>query len=178
MKNLFRTLCLSFLFVACSTTEKARLPEIPITPRLDYAEIQNRLELDMRPEESGFKEKIFDACYLGGELTNLRDAPSNCHHAYFTVVQFQLSCRGSEESAAVLTESDLTPVKIQNINWVIARSTGSVQTDYSGRAMIRFISGKSAKKSMMRLSTGTDFLNMRTEQATEIVTPPSWCGQP
>jgi hypothetical protein len=163
-------------FAACSTTPKESAPvEMPVAaPQIDYELLQTRLGIELTG--TGFREKSFDACDLGSALDTLKVPLPDCHHVYFALVQFQLSCRENEESTAVLTESDLTPVRNQNLKWKIEKSSGETQTDFQGQGIIRTLSAKPLRKGMMRLSTGVDFLNMRVEEATAIVTPASWCG--
>jgi hypothetical protein len=181
MKSSWRLALVCLFFAACSTTPKETPPpaEFPAaTPKIDYAELQNRLGVELPMGGTGFREKSFDACDLGPALVDLVEPLKDCHHAYFILVQFQLSCRQNEESTGILTESDLTPVSNQNLKWKIDHATGETQTDFQGQGAIRAISGRSLRKGMLRLSTGVDFLNMRVEQATAIVTPASWCKMP
>ncbi len=142
---------------------------------INYIELQNRLGIELSVDSTGFREQSFDACDLGESLKELKHPLSDCHKAYFVLVQFQLSCRQDEESPNVLSESDLTPVRDRALKWEVAKLKGHARTDFQGRGVIRAISSRPTRKTFMRLSTGDDFLNMRVEQATAIVTPPSWC---
>jgi hypothetical protein len=179
-----RKILRSFLFIsslglaACASTSKREaspFTQVPSLPRIDYLAIQNRLGLDMSPAETGFKEQKFDACDLGPALSELNEPILNCHHAYFAVIQFQLSCRASDQPSSILSESDLSPVSNQAIQWKVGKISGDTQTDYRGQGTIRAISGNSMKNNFLRISTGTDFLMMRAGQAAAIVTPPAWC---
>jgi hypothetical protein len=168
----------SIFLAACSTSRVAPIPEVPVVaPRatLNLRELQNRLGIELGPEGTGFREKSFDACDLGDALNDLRNPVKDCRQVYFALVQFQLSCRQSEQPTEALTDADLTPVKNQKLKWQLGKEAGETETDFQGRGVIRVLSGVPIKKSFLRLSTGVDFLNMRVEQVTAIVTPPSWC---
>ena len=167
------------LFAACSTPpQKVEPPFVEYTrPKqtLNLIELQNRVGIQMGIGETGFREKSFDACELGTALNELKVPLTDCHHAYFVLVQFQLSCRQAEESSEVLTDADLTPVRNQALKWQIGKLSGDTQSDFQGQGVIRAISSGPIRKSYLRISTGVDFLNMRVDQVTAIVTPPSWC---
>ncbi|MBC7398094.1 MAG: hypothetical protein H7333_11680 [Bdellovibrionales bacterium] len=175
MKYFYALIISSFLFSACSTPPVAPPIEPTASPSLNYLELQNRLGVELAPEVTGYREKAFDACDLGSALGELKHPLNDCHHAYFILVQFQLSCRADEDTPNVLNEADLTPVQDQKLRWEIGKLSGDTLTDFQGRAVVRAIAGKSTRKNFLRISTGKDFLSMRVEQATAIVTPPSWC---
>ncbi len=163
---------------ACATspTPKHEVENIQRIPQLDYLEIQNRVGIDLAPGQTGYREKTFDACDLGPALHELSEPLSNCHHAYFTLIQFQLSCRTSDEPDTILTEGDLRPLQDKKLKWTLGKTIGQIQTDFQGNGVIRAISGSSKRKSYLRISTGKDFLMMHAGQASAIVTPPAWCG--
>lgn len=176
-KPIFKLLSASLLLAACSTVPKPAPPPVEQAPRptLNYLDVQNKLSVELSPQETGFREKRFDACDLGPALEDLNPKLADCHQAYFVLAQIQLSCRQNEDTSNVISTQDLTAVRNQSLRWEIAKLKGQIQTDAEGRGVIRAISGKTNKKSFLRLSNGSDFLQMRVEQATEIVTPPSWC---
>lgn len=173
----FFVLCL--LFGACATPQKP--VETVVTPppsaKLDYDELEARLGMGMGPQETGYREKIFDACDLGNALNELKEHLVDCHRAYWVVLKIKLSCRESEESSEVLTETDLRPVGNQKLTWKLGKIEGESMTDASGESTIRVIAPHSQKKSYLRVSTGTDYLMMQAAAVTAIVTPPSWCGR-
>jgi hypothetical protein len=176
MKHFWLALLLMFIFVGCATSEKNSEPIVPIvTPKLDYQAIQESVGIDVPDTGTGFREKTFDACDLGGALFELNPPIRDCHHVYFVWIGFQLSCRESEESASILTEADLKPVSSQMLHWKVGNRAGDSQSDYQGHGVIRMLSNSSAKKAYLRLSNGNDFLNMHAADVSAIVTPPSWC---
>ena len=178
MKKLFLLFSLGLWFASCSTqgpiSNVAETPPLQ-QPGLSLMELQNRLGLSLSLEDTSFREKMFDSCDLGTALNDLHVPISDCHHTHFAVAQFQLSCRPSEDSSQILNPEDLTPLHLKKLKWQIGKLSGEVQTDYLGRAVIRFISNVSVRKNYLRVSTGVDFLNVRLDQVTSIVTPPSWC---
>lgn len=181
MRKLNLSIVLICLFLtSCSTVPKP--PPVPISveptprPAINYPDVQNKLNVELSPQETGFREKKFDACDLGPALDDLNPALSDCHQAYFILAQLQLSCRASEDTSQVISAQDLSAVRNQSLRWEIGKLKGQAQTDIDGRVVIRAIAPKSNKKAFLRLSNGTDFLQMRVEQATEVVTPPSWCA--
>jgi hypothetical protein len=168
-------LILTLTIAACSST-----PKVPVeTPRaratIDYDDLQNRLGLDLAPGETGFREKKFDACDLGEALHELKEPLSDCHQAYFTLIQYQLSCRSELQPGAVLTEADLTPVGNQHLKYTLNQHTGPTVTNHRGEGVIRLITRTSQKRTHLKISNGTDFMMVRANEVTAIVTPPEWC---
>jgi hypothetical protein len=171
MKNIVLVFLFLASFSSCQTSRIAPQPERLQPARIDYAALQDRLGFEMRSDQVGYQEKVFDACGYQSELSHLKD----CHHAYFVLAQFQLSCRGSEESNSILTASDLQPLSGKSLKWRAGKNHGEIQTDQGGFGQIRAISERSMKRQELRVSTGKDFLVIVAGQATNIVTPPSWC---
>lgn len=180
MRQIFRSVVcvalMAMVFTGCSTSKKAVRSESAALPKINYDEVQNRLGLDIAPGLTGFREKKFDACDLGAALLDLSPPLKDCHNAYFSLVHFQLSCRGAD-SSQVFTQNDLTAVANQRIVYNVGATKGVTKTDYRGAGVARAITSKSQKHAYLRLSTGVDFLMMRAGEVTEIVTPPSWCGK-
>jgi hypothetical protein len=159
------------VFSSCKTARVASQSAPPQPPRIDYNALQDRLGFEMKSYQVGYREKIFDACSYQSELPPMKD----CHHAYFVLAQFQLSCRASEESSSILTAADLQPVAEKSLKWRAGKNHGEIETDRGGFGQIRTISENSMKRQQLRVSTGKDFLVIVAGQATNIVTPPSWC---
>jgi hypothetical protein len=134
--------------------------------------VEQSLGMDVESNWVGFREKRFDACNLGGPLPSLRD----CHRAYFVQIGVQLSCRpNGAEGSVVLNSNEPTPLSNQKLFWRTDEISGDVQTDQYGFAHILTIGSASMKGKGLRISTGTDFLVMRAQEATSIVTPADWC---
>lgn len=150
-------------------------PEAPASPQLDYESLQSRLGLRPAPSSTGFWEERFDACDLGDALHTLEPPLVDCHRAYFTLIHFQLSCREDVETQEILTESDLQPVKNRRLSYALGRIQGASLTNARGEGVIRAIHGASLRRAHLRISTGKDFLMVRANEVTAIVTPPQWC---
>jgi hypothetical protein len=165
-----------FLLLAsgCATSEKSEPPPIPepLAHQLDLLAVQHDLGMDPSPSFVGYKEKRFDACRMKPDLPNISD----CSRAYFIQVGIQLSCRPTEEAQNnTLSQGDLTPVGNRNLRWQISPASGQFRTDVDGHGIILTITARSLKKQYLRVSTGEDFLMMKAGEATQIVTPVSWC---
>jgi hypothetical protein len=165
---------LMLLAAGCATGEKREedvAPE-PGPSRIDYLAVQHDLGMGVSPDWTGYQEKRFDACRMAKDLPDVRD----CSRAYFVQVGVQLSCRPPEDGqGAILERSDLTPVGNRELTWKLGEASGRMRTDWSGVGLIHAITSGSMKKTNLRISTGEDFLQMRAAQATQIVTPESWC---
>lgn len=163
---------LLILATGCATSERNESAPEPQTHHLDLLAVQHDLDMDPPPSFVGYREKRFDACRMAPDLPNISD----CSHAYFIQVGVQLSCRPSDDAENVtLSESELTPVANQDLRWRIGHASGEFRTDPSGFGMMLAITARSMKKQRLRISTGTDFLITRAGEATQIVTPTSWC---
>jgi hypothetical protein len=158
-------------FSSCQTARVVQEPEKSKPIVIDYAALQDRLGIEAKPDRVGYQEKVFDACGYVDVLPPFKD----CHHAYFVFAQFQLSCRGSEESSSILSAADFQPVSSKPLKWRAGKNHGEIQTDQGGFAKIQTISERSMKRQELRVSTGKDFLVIVAGQSTNIVTPPSWC---
>lgn len=169
------------LSACASAPKKAAEPVIGVpapVPKINYEEVQNKIGVDMSPSDTGIREKVFDACDLGPALAELKEPLKDCHKAYFSLIQFSLACRPTEQPDGVLGADDLTPVRNQHIKWNVGEKiTGELETNFDGRGVIRVISPKSQKRSFVRVSTGIDFLFVRANEVTDIVVTPSWCGR-
>jgi hypothetical protein len=160
-----------FFFSSCGTPPKAPEAPEPVRIEIDYPSLQSRLGIESKPDRVGYQEVVFDAC----EFSNLLPPFKDCHHAYYILAQFQLSCRASEESNSILSASDLQPLMTKPLKWRAGKNYGEIITDPAGYAQIQTISEKSMKRQQLRVSTGKDFLVIVAGQSTNIVTPPSWC---
>jgi hypothetical protein len=164
---------MALLIAGCATSEKRETsvpPEVS-APRIDLLAIQHDLGMDDSSGRVGYREKRFDACRFAADLPSVPD----CGRALFIQIGFQLSCRLSEESGNSLEPVAQTPLRDRELRWVLEGLSGRTRTDSAGFGLILAIAPRSLKKQHLRVSTGEDFLVIRAGQATEIVTPASWC---
>lgn len=185
MKYLIRcTLIPTLLFLAaCSTTssKKEKYKPAPVateipedTSRVDYFALQSHLGLDRAVEELGYTEKAFNTCEAGYGFSRSQ----NCHQEYFVVLHFRLLCRDTEGTISnILTDSDTTPLADRNVRWNLKDMNGTSTTDGLGYGQVRITSPISQKKQRVKLAIGNEFLYMRANEITKVITPLPWCSQ-
>lgn len=167
---------------ACSTTPTGPPPSK--TPpmateigqessQIDYVAIQRTLNLQRPLENLGIDERNFNSCEMGyGYSRN-----QNCRTMYMTVLNVRLLCRDSEGTiSTVLTESDVTPIAGQTIRWTLKNVQGQFQTDGLGYGQIVALSPRPQKRERLKLSLGNEFLYMRANEITKVITPRPWCS--
>ncbi|MBC7370101.1 MAG: hypothetical protein H7326_05330, partial [Bdellovibrionaceae bacterium] len=100
----------------------------------------------------------------------------NCRRLYFTVINVQLLCRDSEGTVSVgIDRADQTPIARRAMSWTLKGSNGISQTDSEGFAQVQTVTSISQRTQRLKLSVGNDFLYMRANEITKVVTPKSWC---
>ncbi|UYL07339.1 hypothetical protein B9G69_009805 [Bdellovibrio sp. SKB1291214] len=167
---------------ACSTTPTAPTPsktppmatEIGTeSSRIDYVAVQRALNLERPVETLGVDEKNFNSCEMGYGYSPNQD----CRTIYMTVVNVRLLCRDSEGTiSTVLTEADVTPIASQNIRWTLKNVQGQFRTDGLGYGQIVAVSPRSQKRERLKLALGNEFLYMRANEITKVITPRPWCS--
>lgn len=141
--------------------------------QIDIFGLQKELGLERETERLGFSERKFNTCEVGYGFSRSRD----CQSKYFVVIHFQLLCRDSEGTVSTtLQASDLTALSQRPVSWILKPSSGKTDTDASGYGQIRMISAASAKRQRLKLAVGNDFLYMRANEITQVVTPQPWCN--
>lgn len=180
MKWLFTSLVV-FLSACSSSQKKDSIPapgpvqisiEDDATSRIDYISLQNSLGLTRDSESLGYTEKTFNTCQAGfGYSSN-----QNCHQEVFMVLHFKLTCRDSEGTiSSILTDADVSPIAYKDLKWNLKDINGVITTDGSGYGQIRATSKKSQKRERLKIALGPDFLYMRANEITKVITPRSWC---
>jgi hypothetical protein len=162
------------LAFGCATPERKESSPVPqsVTPRIDFLALQHDLGMAVSPNWVGYREKRFDACRFATDLPNISD----CSRAHFIQIGIQLSCRPRDEGDnSILDPGDLTPIGNRELRWQLGEASGHFRTDLEGFGLILEITSVSMKKQGLRISTGEDYLLIRAGQATQIVTPVSWC---
>ena len=176
----FLLLCALIFLAACTSTPKKETytpPAIEIpedTSRIDYSALQSHLGLDRSQDELGYTEKAFNTCEAGYGFSRSQ----NCHQEYFVVLHFRLLCRDTEGTiSTVLTDADTSPLAGRNVKWNLKGINGTSQTDGLGYGQIRITSPVSQKKQRVRIAIGNEFLYMRANEITKVITPLPWCSQ-
>jgi hypothetical protein len=178
-------LFLSFFLLsiaACTTVPKGiESPErdrIILPPEeeaaVDYGALQRAMGMDIPIDNLGYSEKAFDTCQAGFGYSGTKD----CHREYMVVINIQLQCRDSEGTVAQgVTNADLTPIAGRPVKWNLKRTQGKTQTDHEGFAQIMTVSARSPRTERLKIGVGNEFLYMRANEITRVVTPRPWCSQ-
>lgn len=180
-KHLFLS---GFLILTCACTSTPKevsetLPSSAIpTPtqkgveNVDYEALKNSLGLSRAAESLGLVEKSFNTCQVGFGYSGTR----NCRRLYFTVIHIHLLCRDSEGTVSTgIDRADQMPIAGRSVTWTLQGNRGTSQTNSDGFAQIQSVSSKSQRAQRIKLSVGNDFLYMRANEITKVVTPKSWC---
>lgn len=155
------------------TNTSAHPPHAEQGLNIDVFGLQKGLGLSRNIESLGFIERKFNTCDAGYGFSRSH----NCHSKYFVVIHFQLLCRDSEGTiSTALKASDMRPISRRSVNWIIKPLSGRLETDSYGFGQIRLISSQSQKQQRLKLAVGNDFLYMRANEITQVVTPQPWCN--
>lgn len=167
------------LLAGCATTttqKNSPVAEPPAThaeaDHIDYEALQHSLGLDRDSENLGYAEKSFNTCEAGYGYSRSR----GCHKKVFVVLHFRLMCRDTEGTiSTILTEDDVAPIAGKNVRWNLKGMSGDLTTDNRGYGQIRTVSSVSQQRERVRLMVGSEFLYMRSNEITKIITPRPWC---
>lgn len=175
-------LLLTFL-AACSTTPIAPTGEVPAAKpevlqdegtSIDYVALQRSLGMDVPSHELGYKEKAFDTCKVGYGYSSTH----RCRRELMVVINFHLQCRDSVGTVAEgVTNADLAAIANKNVRWNLKGKQGIAKTDGEGFGQIMTVSAYSQKRERLKLGVGNEFLYMRANEITRVVTPRPWCEQ-
>ncbi|WP_413577688.1 hypothetical protein ACLVWU_04575 [Bdellovibrio sp. HCB290] len=166
---------------ACTTTPTVAPSPVPPmatqvgdeSSSIDAVAIQRALQLERNVEQLGIQEKSFNTCEMGYGYSRNKD----CRTAYMTVLNVRLLCRDSVGTiSTVLTEADVTPIAAQTIRWNLKNVHGEFITDGLGYGQLVALSYRSQKRERLKLSLGNEFLYMRANEITKVITPRPWCS--
>jgi hypothetical protein len=91
-------------------------------------------------------------------------------------INFRLQCRDSVGTiSTALGAQDLVAIAGQRVRWTMQKHDDSLTTDGQGYGNVRDIFQKSPKNDWLRIAVGVQFLNMRANTITRVVTPRPWC---
>lgn len=170
-------------FVACqSAPPKAEGPLVPETKgpvpegaegsQIDFVGLQRSLGLETPQDRLGYQEKTFNTCEAGYGYS----ATKNCHREYMAVINVHLQCRDSVGQVSEgVTNAELTPIANKAVRWNLKGVQGTAQTDSEGFTQIVAVSPWSQSRQRLKLSVGNEFLYMRANEITRVVTPRPWC---
>lgn len=173
---------LLFLAVAACTTAPKTIESPQVIPgapaakdevSIDYIGLQRSLGMDIPVDKLGYMEKAFNTCQVGYGYSSTH----NCYREFMVVINFRLQCRDSEGTVAEgVTNADITPISDRPIRWTLKGTQGATKTDSEGFGQIMMVSGRSPKKERLKIATGNEFLYMRANEITRVVTPRPWCN--
>lgn len=180
-------LILMTMTAACSTTpqvvesplrkDRSNLPSEPIqneSSSIDYVGLQRAMGMEIPADRLGYKEKSFDTCQAGYGYS----ATHNCHKEFMVVINFQLQCRDSVGTVAEgVTNADLTAIANRQVRWNLKANQGVTNTDSDGFGQIMTVATRSPKTERLKIAVGNEFLYMRANEITRVVTPRPWCNQ-
>ncbi len=139
---------------------------------IDFVALQRSLGLERPVGDLGYSEKFFDTCQVGYGFSKSH----NCRQRYFVVIHFQLMCRNSDGTVSeIVRHADLQSIANQSVRWNISDMKGIAVTDSDGFGQIKVLAAQSQKRQRLKLAVESDFLYMRAEEVSKIVTPQSWC---
>ncbi len=161
-----------------STTGREKLPGMT-TPdsgagsSIDYVGLQRAMGMEIPFENLGYKEKSFNTCQAGYGYSTTH----NCVQNYMVVINFRLQCRDSVGTVSEgVTNADLTAIANRPVRWTLKPSQGLTNTDSEGYGQIMTVVPRSAKRERLKIAVGNDFLYMRANEITRVVTPRPWCN--
>jgi hypothetical protein len=176
----------AILATACTTAPTVEAPankakiNVPAEPvqnertTIDYVSLQRAMGMEIPAESLGYKEKAFDTCQAGYGYSSVQ----NCHKEYMVVINIRLQCRDSEGTVAEgVSNADLTAIANRPVRWNLKPNQGVTNTDSDGFAQIMTVSARSPKTERLKISVGNEFLYMRANEITRVVTPRPWCNQ-
>lgn len=179
MKQIWLFLVTVLVVTACTTAPKVEETPIPkaSTERvqgIDYVGLQRSLGMEIPAEELGYKEKSFNTCQAGYGYSSTH----NCQRQYIVVINFQLQCRDSVGTVAEgVTNADLTAIANRPVRWNLKTTQGTTQTDSDGFGQIMTVATRSQRTERLKIAVGNEFLYMRANEITRVVTPRPWCHQ-
>lgn len=171
---------IALLMTACTSTPTkkespaitAPVNEASFVERPDMNALQSYLNLDRGYDVLGYTEKSFNTCDTGYGYSRA----SNCRNLYYIVLQIRLLCRDTEGTiSTILTDQDVQPIAGKSIRWGMRNLSGSMMTDGEGYGQIRVIAPMSLRRERVKITSANDFLYMRANEITKVITPRPWC---
>lgn len=182
MNRLYIVLVLVLLAGCSSAPPQEEAPNVPPSKavnsesepesRIDMEGLERALKLSTPAEILGYREAAFDTCRVGYGFSSSRD----CRRLVMAVLHVRLQCRDSEGTISnALGASDLRAIAGQDIRWTLAGRDGVAQSDGDGYVELRAVFPKSPRTQRLRLAVGLQFLHVRANEVTRLVTPRPWC---
>ena len=171
------------VLAGCASPQVIKEEEVP-TPSaasLETREQQVSIDLDAlerslnlaRPlQELGYREASFNTCSVGYGYSSSKD----CRKMVMASINFRLQCRDSEGTiSTALGAQDLVAIGGQRVRWTLQKQDDVVTTDGEGYMNLHAVFAKSPKNDWLRVAVGVQFLNIRANSISRVVTPRPWC---
>lgn len=178
------SLLLAVLVLAgCATSQVPKEEEIPPPStagletqeqieNIDVDALERSLQLARPLQELGYKEASFNTCRVGYGYSSSK----NCRKMVMASINFRLQCRDSVGTiSTALGAQDLVAIAGQRVRWTLQKQDDTLTTDGEGYGNIHAVFPKSPKNDWLRIAVGVQFLNMRANTMTRVVTPRPWC---
>lgn len=181
-KNLLALIALVIFSAGCASAPKEKVAPAPAVEsaasqnqdRVDLEGLARSLNLTRPVEVLGYQETGFNSCSVGYGFSYSKD----CRRLTLSVIHVRLQCRDSEGTiSSALSASDLRAISGQGVRWTLAGVDGVAQSDGDGYAEIRAVFPKSPRAQRLRLAVGLQFLYVRANEVTRVVTPRPWCHE-
>jgi len=160
----------------CATTRPSQQKaeeDLPVAEEVNLVAVQKFLKLHPPKDELGLVEKKFTDCDFGkGPLIG-----NECQKVVFTLVHFQVLCRGSEGTVEFVSQTELVPFATQTIRWWSNPVGGYTSTDDDGYGQFRFITPVSQRRKGVHFKTGVNSLKVELGEITRIIVPQDWCSE-
>jgi hypothetical protein len=178
-------LIVSLFLAACGTKPVSNTEPVMNAPtsvaqeeadgtNVDYPALQRSLGLERSFQDLGYSEKAFDTCKVGYGYSGTK----HCRREIFVVLHFQLVCRDSEGTVSQgVDKVDMRALADRSVKWNLKGISGTVKTDGEGFGQIQTTSPFSQRTQRVKLAVGPEFLYMRANEITKVVTPKPWCNQ-
>lgn len=128
-----------------------------VNETLRLREIQGELAMERAIDQLGFAERPYKG-------------------KYFSVLYFRLQCRSTEGTVEYMSESELRPLRSDNLVWMVGKNKGKITTDQAGYGQIRMLAGEGSKNKRLILKSGNEILGLRLKDASNFIVPSYWCN--
>lgn len=139
---------------------------------VDLNGLRRTLGLNIDRNTLGYFERPFDTCQVGQGFSKTK----NCSRQMFVLIQLRLQCRDTEGTTSeIVTQANLTPIAQNRLSWSVKSAKGEVFTDSQGYGQIQMVVPVSQKGQRIRIGNQTDFLYLKADEVSHVITPRYWC---
>lgn len=154
---------------APAKTKKVRSPK---KVKIDFDQLQSRLNMNRAKTDLGFQEKPFDTCRVGSGFSTSKD----CRTKRLSIIHFKLICRNSTGTVEYVSASDYRPVQASSVHWQVGLFKGLTLTDQEGYGAVRLVTPGTSKNQYIILRIGKRSLRLNAKEIRQVVVPSDWCS--